>query len=171
MAYSMFLKVEGIDGDSTDAKHEDWIEVMSYSHGILCRAAQFVPEGYDNKPAQLTGTSEHHDFTITKRVDKASPMLALKCSTGANIPEVTLELCRATGDKTAFMVYKLFNCIVAAFFPTGSGKAEDPLPFEEVKFRYGQIVWTYTVTATGGRVRDEVHETMFDVGQATQLGG
>jgi len=127
---------------------------MSYSHGISCRTSATL------------GTSEHHDFTITKRVDKASPMLALKCSAGTAIPEVTLELCRATGDKTAFMVYKLRNCIVSGFFPTGSGKAEDPLPFEEVKFKYGVIEWAYTVTTTGGRVRDEVHETVYDVQEA-----
>ncbi len=34
MAYAMYMKVEGVDGDSTDAAHDKWIEVVSYSHGL-----------------------------------------------------------------------------------------------------------------------------------------
>jgi len=34
MAGDCFLKIDGIPGESTDDKHKDWIEVMSYSHGV-----------------------------------------------------------------------------------------------------------------------------------------
>ena len=33
MAYDAFLKIATIDGESTDSKHEKWIEVLSYSWG------------------------------------------------------------------------------------------------------------------------------------------
>ncbi len=33
MAVDMFLKIDGIPGESTDSKHKDWIEVLSYSFG------------------------------------------------------------------------------------------------------------------------------------------
>ena len=29
-----FLKIEGVPGESTDEGHADWIEVMSFSHGV-----------------------------------------------------------------------------------------------------------------------------------------
>ncbi|MCJ7600165.1 MAG: type VI secretion system tube protein Hcp, partial [Desulfobulbaceae bacterium] len=29
-----FLKIEGIDGESTDDKHKGWIEVLSYNWGV-----------------------------------------------------------------------------------------------------------------------------------------
>ncbi len=161
MSYDMFLKVEGVDGDSTDAKHENWIEVVSYSHGIV--AVIEVASGL------LTGTPQHQDFTITKRVDKASPALAAKLCSNANIPEVKLELCRATGDKTTFMAYTLTDCRIAAFLPRGSGKAEDPLPFEEVRFSYRRITWTYTATTPGGKGGD-VYEAVYDV-HAAENGG
>ncbi|MBK8427520.1 MAG: type VI secretion system tube protein Hcp [Lewinellaceae bacterium] len=38
-AVDYFLKIEGIDGESTDDKHKQWIDIDSYS---LNRAAQTV---------------------------------------------------------------------------------------------------------------------------------
>jgi type VI secretion system secreted protein Hcp len=161
MAYNMFLKVgvgkEAVDGDSTDEKHENWIEVVSYSHGVT------MPR--EAASGLAVGTRQHQDFTITKRVDKASVPLMSKLLNNANIPEVKLELCRATGEKTTFMAYTLNDCRISAIFPRASGKAEDPLPFEEVRFCYRMITWTYTTTATGGRGQDQVYEAMDDIGQ------
>ena len=34
MAFDCFLKIEGVPGESTDDKHGDWIELLSYSHGV-----------------------------------------------------------------------------------------------------------------------------------------
>lgn len=161
MAYNMFLKVgvgkDAVDGDSTDEKHENWIEVVSYSHGVTTDR--------EASSGLASGMRQHQDFTITKRVDKASVTLMSKLINNAEIPEVKLELCRATGEKTTFMAYTLNDCRVAAIFPRASGKAEDPLPFEEVRFRYRVITWTYTTTATGGRARDQVYEAMDDIGE------
>jgi hypothetical protein len=30
-----FIKIRDIEGESTDSKHKDWIEVLSYSWGTL----------------------------------------------------------------------------------------------------------------------------------------
>jgi len=32
MAVDVFLKIDGIPGESTDDKHKEWIEILSYSH-------------------------------------------------------------------------------------------------------------------------------------------
>ena len=34
MAFDTFVKIEGIAGESTDDKHKDWIELLSFSHGM-----------------------------------------------------------------------------------------------------------------------------------------
>lgn len=147
MAYDMFLKVEGVKGDSTDAAHKDWIEVLSYNHMI-----SQAPGGSLSAQGALTGgRSDHRDFSITKRLDAASPILALKLCQGAPIPKVTFELCRATGEKTTFMKYTMKDCIIASIAPGGSGSSEDPLPMEEVTFRYSEIKWSYTPTTTAGK--------------------
>ncbi|MCU7860874.1 MAG: type VI secretion system tube protein Hcp, partial [Candidatus Thiodiazotropha sp. (ex Lucinoma kastoroae)] len=34
MAVDMFMKIEGVDGESTDDAHNKWIELLSFSHGV-----------------------------------------------------------------------------------------------------------------------------------------
>jgi hypothetical protein len=34
MAFDAFLKIDGIPGESTDDKHKDWIEILSFAHGL-----------------------------------------------------------------------------------------------------------------------------------------
>ena len=79
-----------------------------------------------------------------KYLDKASPKLYEYCSTGQHIKEITLELCRAGGDKLKYMEVKLEEVIVSTASPGGNGKGNDNFPTETISFNYGRIKWTYT---------------------------
>jgi len=147
MSYDMFLKIDGINGDSADDAHKQWIEIVSYSH----RISQAVGGALSAQGVHTGGRADHADFAMVKRLDSASPNLALYCCTGKHIPNIVFELCRAMGDKTVFMKYTFKDSIVASVAPSGSGNTEDPLPMEEISFRYGQLNWEYTPTdITGG---------------------
>jgi len=147
MAFDAFLKIATIPGESTDDKHKDWIEVLSYSHGVSQPTSGSVSSGGSRSSERV----DHADFTIRKVLDKASPKLALACCKGEHITDVTLTLNRATGDKQKYMEYKLSDVIVRSVRPGGSTKEGETLPIEEVSFAYGKIEWTYTATdhATG----------------------
>ena len=149
MAYDMFLKIDGINGDSADEKHKQWIEIVSYSH----RISQAIGGAISAQGVHTGGRADHADFALVKRLDSASPTLNVYCCMGKHIPNITFELCRAMGDKTIFMVYTFKDSIVAAVSPSGSADADDPLPMEEITFRYGQINWAYTPTdiTAGGK--------------------
>jgi len=150
MAYDSFLQIDGIKGDSTDSAHKNWIEVESYTH----RIAQARGGAASAQGVHAGGRADHDDFTIVKRLDSATPLLARYCCDGKHIPNIRMELCRAMGDKTTFMVYSFKDSMVASVAPSGSASSEDPIPMEEVTFRYGQINWEYTQTdPTGGGKR------------------
>ncbi|MBP8214834.1 MAG: type VI secretion system tube protein Hcp, partial [Propionivibrio sp.] len=34
MAFDTFIKIDGIPGESSDDKHKEWIEIVSYDHQI-----------------------------------------------------------------------------------------------------------------------------------------
>lgn len=142
MAFDAFLKIDGVPGESTDDKHKDWIEVLSYSHGLSQPAAGARSTG----GAGSAERCNHQDFSIVKVLDKASPKLALFCCNGNHIKSVKLELCRATGDKQKYMEYLLSDVIVSGVRPGGSAQGGETLPLEEVSFNYGKIEWTYTET-------------------------
>jgi type VI secretion system secreted protein Hcp len=142
MAFDCFLQVEGIPGESTDDKHKDWIEVLSYSHGVSQPSSGSASSGGGRSSERCN----HQDLTVTKTLDKASPKLALYCCNGAHIPKITVELCRATGDKQKYMQYLLSDAIVSSVRPGGASKGDGALPVEEVSFSYGKIEWVYTET-------------------------
>jgi len=137
-ANKLFLQVDGIPGESTDAKHDDWIDVLSFSHGIS------QPTGV-SVTTRTTERSKHEDFIITKELDKASPKLALACCNGQHILEVVIEVCRAdTSEK--YMLYTLTDVIVASISQNGASQGAEAKPIEEVSLRYGRIDWSYTET-------------------------
>ena len=142
----MFLQGVGIPGEITEAGHEGWIEVVSYSHGIS------RPTGGVMQP------SEHDDFKIVKVLERSSPLLSLACCQGNVIPNVKMELCRATGGKHKYMEYNMIDVVVKSVRPGGSAQGGESIPLEEVTFYYGKIDWEYVESdyngnPTGGKVQ------------------
>jgi type VI secretion system secreted protein Hcp len=140
MAYDSFVKIDGIPGESSDDKHKDWIEILSFAHEI-------------KQPAQATKSSsggataervDHEDFRITKYMDKSSPKLYEFCCTGKHVKSVVIEMCRAGGDKLRYMEVKLEDVIVSSVRPGGGTQDAAGFPAEDVTFNYGKIKWTYT---------------------------
>lgn len=146
MAVDMFLRIDGINGDSTDSKHKNWIEVQSFTHSINQKTG-----GASSAQGTLTGgRADHDDLSIVKRIDSATPVLAKYCCTGKPIPKIDLELCRAMGDKTCFMKYTFEDAIISKVAPQGSSEGDDLIPLEEIGIRYGLIRWEYTPTDPKG---------------------
>ena len=86
MSNAMFLKVEGVDGESTDDAHEKWIEILSYSHGLSQPAT-----GVSGTGGQTGGRADFQDLVVTKVLDSSTPDLNIKCAKGEHIPKVELE--------------------------------------------------------------------------------
>jgi type VI secretion system secreted protein Hcp len=137
MAFDCFLKIDGISGESTDDKHKDWIEVLSYGWG----ESQMVSRTASSSGGGTAERVDMQDFSVVKSLDKASPVLALACAEGKHIKEVIIELCRAGGDKLPYMEYKLGNAIISSFSVGGGGGGDAT---ESLTFNYGKIEWTYT---------------------------
>jgi len=152
MAFDAFLKIDGISGESTDDKHKDWIEVLSFQHGM-------------SQPSSATasssggGTTERvnmDDWSITKLVDKSSPKLYEACASGKHFATVTLEVNRAGGDKLKYMEVKMEQVVIsgvqlagASALASGAGGANAAQQqkqdhTEQVTFNFGKIKWTYT---------------------------
>ena len=139
MAIDMFMKIEGIDGESTDDKHKNWIELRSFSWGVSQPASVASSTG-----GRTAGRADFKDFTVTKLLDKSSPNIYLYCANGKHIPRVTIEFCLATGDKHTFMKFVMEDVIVSSASPGGQSLDEEHRPLETVTLNYGKIEWEYT---------------------------
>ena len=160
MAFGAFMKIEKIPGECTQKGHEEWIEVLSFHHGLFQPVTSSVSTG-----GSISGQlAAHNCFSITKSLDAASPKLAQACAAGEPVGTVTLALCRATGaEPQQYMEYVLNGAVVASLQPSGAAQGGEDLPTEEVSFAYMMINWKYTVLDAEGVAQGDV-EGMFDRG-------
>ncbi|MGE3163986.1 MAG: Hcp family type VI secretion system effector [Planctomycetota bacterium] len=149
-SYDAFLKIDGIQGESSDDRHANEIELLAYHHGLS------HPVGSDasSMGSHSAGRCHHQEFTVTKGLDLASPNLSLYCSTGKHIPEVVLSVHRAGGDKVKYYEVVMSDVLITRINPYASpGHA---IPQEDVSFTYGKIVWKYTKTSMTGQAQGDV---------------
>jgi type VI secretion system secreted protein Hcp len=144
MAFDGFLKIDGIPGESTDAKHKDWIEILQYKHSITQPVS--VASATGGRTAERVNMG---DFRISKVLDKSTPLLALAVCDGRHISKIEVELCEAGGNKHSYMKYTMENVIISSVTP-GGGKGSDTKPLEEVAFNFGKINWDYTPMDASG---------------------
>jgi type VI secretion system secreted protein Hcp len=150
-AVDMFLKIDGIDGESLASGHEKWIELNSFSWGV----SQAV--GDPTGPGGLASTrSAHKDILMTKTLDKSSPLLFLSCCQGKLIPTVSMEVTKPTAQGTnTYLTITLTDVFVSSVQPAGTaameGAASSDRPSESVSFNYGKIEYHYKYyDAAGG---------------------
>lgn len=139
MAFDVFMKLSTIPGESQDSKHKQWIELLSYSHGV----SQQTGGSRSTSGAASGGRTDHSDFQVTKLLDAATPKLNLACSNGEHIKEIKIELCKATKDKQLYMTYTLADVIVTSVSVGGSTQGGEVVPIEQVSFNYAKINWEY----------------------------
>jgi len=154
MAADFFLEIEGIKGESTDDKHKDQIEVLSYSCGVSQPVSAASRTG-----GRTGGRADFQNFTITKTIDIATPDLNLHCANGKHIPKITFECCLATEDKHVFQKITMNDVIVSSVNPNGSAQSGENKPLETVSFAYGKIKWEYTPISTDGKAGGTVDRT------------
>jgi type VI secretion system secreted protein Hcp len=99
MAFDGFIKIKGIDGESSDIKHQGWIEISDCNMEIL----QTISTTASSAGGASAERADFSDFCFTKLLDKASPQLAQACAKGTHFETVTLELCRAGSEKIKFI--------------------------------------------------------------------
>jgi type VI secretion system secreted protein Hcp len=145
MAADVFLKLTGIPGDSTDSKHKNEIEVLSFSSGVT------MPLG----PRSFSGSAPNEraslsDMSITKVVDSSSPALFKAVCTGQHIAEAVLSINRADGKggKVEYLKYTLKDVVCSSYQASGSDGTG--LPLESFALNYAILQVAYTVTDQTG---------------------
>jgi len=105
-----FLKIDGIQGESTDEKHKDEIDVQSWSWGESQTGAGAASGG-------ATGKVEIQAMHIAALSSKASPRLMLACASGGHVKEAVLTAARRKkkGKLQDLVVFKVTDVLVASY--------------------------------------------------------
>jgi type VI secretion system secreted protein Hcp len=132
MAFDAFLKIEGIEGESSNSKHKGEIEVLSFSWNIK----QTIVSGGGGGGG--AGKAELSDFNIVKHIDKASPALMVAVCTGEHFRDAlfTVEEPRGGRGGAAFMKIKLSDVLISSF-QTGGGGSDQPT--DQVSLNFAKV--------------------------------
>jgi len=131
-----FAKYDGIDGESQDAKHNKWIDVLSYDWGMN------KPGAGATRQSRRRGSAVVDPFVMTLDYEKASPKLLEKCLRGAIIPKLEVELTATYGEARAtYLKYEMKNVGCESYMVGGSADGTPPTvvianTFEEIKVTY-----------------------------------
>ncbi len=142
MAVDYFLKFDGVEGDSSDAKHKNEIEIESFSWG----ATQTGTFGGGGAGA---GKVQFQDFHFVTRVSKASPTLFLKCASGEHIKIATLSARKAGQAQQDFMHIKIEDVLVSSY-QSGGSAGSDAVPTDQVSLNFAKIEFSYAVQRADG---------------------
>ena len=115
MAVDMFLKLDGIKGESKDDKHKDEIEVLSYSWGVTNAGSMSHGSGGGE------GKATFHDLSFIHRYDKSSPVLMQYCATGVHLKEATITNRKAGKGQQEYLIIKMNDVIVTGVTHGNSG--------------------------------------------------
>jgi type VI secretion system secreted protein Hcp len=127
----IFIKLDGIDGESKDAKHKGWIDVVSFGYGVSQSSTVGVGGGSG------TGKASFDTLTFTHKVDKTSPNLFTYCALGKHIPKVTLSVCKSGGGQQEYVNIVLEKAFVTHVSPSGSNAGDSLI--ESVGLSYAKV--------------------------------
>lgn len=92
-----------------------------------------------------TGKASLSDFSITKAIDAASPVLALDSARGKHFTEASIEIYRP-GTTTPYMTYNLSDVLITLVHDHGAGIVGRQ-SLEEIALNFRAIEWEFTPEA------------------------
>jgi len=127
-AVNLYLKLDGIDGESQDKAHLGWIDILSYRFGVTNSVGG----------AQGTGRATFSELSVTKVVDKSSPSLLFDTASVTHIENGLLDVVEAGQPSSKpFLEYKFTNLLVSDYsVGSGGDRPEESLSLNFTKIQF-----------------------------------
>ena len=130
----LFLKIDGISGESQDAKHKGEIDLQSFSWAETSESGRSQGAG--------AGKAAMQDFHFVTRVNKASPLLFLACAMGKHIKDALLTARKAGKEQQEFLLFKFSDLLISSY-QIGGAEEVGEVPMEQVSFNFSRIDFEY----------------------------
>ena len=135
MVANYFLKIDGISGESTDAKHKDQIELVSFSWGVTQLTGGPAAGG-----GAGAGRAQFKAFEFLMRVNKASPQLFLASASGKHLKEAVLSVRRTGKLGLEYLKIKFSDILITSIEQQGGQEEVD----EMIAFDFRAVETQYT---------------------------
>lgn len=151
MATDMFLKLNGIEGESQDDAHGGEIHVATYTFGATQSGTSHEGSG------STSGRADVHDLVITKHVDKSSPLLYFCCCSGTTIDSAELCVRKAGGGKPIDYLKVTMTQVLVTSFKSGAEGTLDRA-METVTLNFATCNVEYTPQDSTGKAMGSIRK-------------
>jgi type VI secretion system secreted protein Hcp len=117
MAVDCFLKLDGVRGGSTDARHKDEIELLAFTFAATQSGGTGSGGGGAAGKVQISGLS------CTAVTGRAGPQLFQLCAEGKHVKQALLTVRKAGRMPFEFVRIKLEDVVVSSY-SVGGGEAD-----------------------------------------------
>jgi type VI secretion system secreted protein Hcp len=128
-----FLKIAGIDGESTDDRHRGEIDLLSFSWGVANSGSVARAGGAG------AGRAEFSDFQLAFATSAASPALFIASATGQHLGSAVLTLRKAGGEQQEYLQITLTDVLISSYQQSAGGDH----PTEQISLNFGKIEFEY----------------------------
>ena len=151
----IFVKYDGVDGESQDAGHRDWIDGLAMEWGATRDVGGTIGQ------SRRRGAAVIDDVLLTFEYEKSTPKLAEKLLKGQLIPKLEIEFTATIGGvRQTYLKYELKNVALTSYDFSGYADGGPPTvvvgnSFEEIKVTYteyddngakkGNVEYSYVV--------------------------
>jgi len=136
MAFDAFLKITGVKGESTDAKHTNEIQVETFGFGVSNTGSAAGGGGG-------AGKTTTQDFSFAGGLTSAGPQLFLACASGKHFPDAVLTVRRSGQKDVEFYRLKFSDILISSYAEAGTA-ATDGVPLDHVTFNFAKLEISYT---------------------------
>ncbi len=145
MSGDIFLKLDGIQGESKDKAHTNEIQIETASWD----ASNPTSFGYGDGGG--VGKTQLSDITLTKKVDESSQKLLKACWTGDHIKSGVLTFRKAGKEQQEFLKVTLKEVMVSSV--SFHDEAGGDLPQEIVRLAFSKFEIEYRAQKPDGGLK------------------
>jgi type VI secretion system secreted protein Hcp len=149
MAVDMFLRLDTVDGESTDHAHAGEIDILSFSFAAHQTGTASSGGGSG------AGRVSLQDITITKKVDKSSPLLFYLCCKGLPLETGAITCRKAGGEALEYLVVAMEGILITGIQNTGSDGQDQVVEQVTLNFKRAGLIYTPQLDdgSGGGKVQ------------------
>ncbi|MCH9643652.1 MAG: type VI secretion system tube protein Hcp [Gammaproteobacteria bacterium] len=159
-----YIKMNDIEGDVTARGHENWIEINAIQFDVS-RSISTEPGRISDREGTRPAVSE---ITITKKMDKSSPLLFSEACVGKAKPEVQIDICQTSDSLSPYAQMTLNNVIVSAYEMILDVSKGQRYPHEKIRLSYDKIELKYTPYGADNKPESPI-PAGYDLRQATAI--
>ncbi len=142
MASDMFLKLDGIVGESIDATHKGEIDIVSWSWGMTQTGTTHTATGGGGKVSV-------QDLHLIKRTDKSTPNLMVAACIGQPFAKAVVTVRKAGIAPFEFLKLTVWDAVISSLENSGAATGAQ-IPTEQLALNFAKFEIAYTVQNVDG---------------------